>query len=119
MKARTTALLAMLVIQTARLESVSLSQDLGPAVRTRFEKDASLTDQQVQVVIQLAKTCGLTNPVEITVGHTRPLARPFLVVKGEERRTGERSSYERWTCGFRNGHLTFLDEAPKNWVNSG
>ena len=120
MKARTITLLAMLVVQTARLGSVSVSQDLGPAVRTRFEKDASLTDQQVQTVIQLAKTCGLTNPVEITVGHTRPLARPFLVVKGEERRTGQRSLYERVDVWFSKWTPTLPRRNPKElgdfWV---
>src|SRR5262245_12467899 len=44
-------------------------------VVTNFAKDSTLTAEQVQTVLQLAKDCGLADPVEVSIGRTQPLNR--------------------------------------------
>jgi hypothetical protein len=63
-------------------------------VTTRFEKDASLTPEQVQFVLRLARECGLSEPVEITIGRTIPLLRRYVTIKGKEKIDGRRVSFE-------------------------
>src|SRR5258708_15592386 len=70
MKDRVTRLCILLVLQVLELECAC-----GGEVTTKFEKNATLTDQQLRSVIQLARECGLTEPAEVSIGHTRPLNR--------------------------------------------
>ena len=82
--------------------ALACSRGYGQAsatITTKFEKDATLTTEQVQSVLQLASECGLSEPTEIAIGHTRPLNRRFVFVKGKERVSGNRISYDE-VCVF-------------------
>jgi hypothetical protein len=67
---------------------------VSATITSKFEKDAALTSDQVKSVLQLASECGLSEPAEISIGHTRPLFRRYVWVKGKERVSGKRIQYD-------------------------
>jgi len=61
----------------------------------QVRKDTSLTSEQVQSVLKLARECGMSEPSEISIGRIRPTNRRLILVKGKERVSGRRSSYDQ------------------------
>src|SRR6266700_3204444 len=70
------------------------AQVVSEEVKTKFEKDTSLTTEQVNSVIKLMKECGMSEPVQISIGHTRPFNRRFVSVTSAERIAGRSVSYD-------------------------
>lgn len=86
--------LTPVLMLASHLMCTSLPAQSVAGITTKFEKDASLTPEQVQSVLRLARECGLAEPVEIAIGHTLPLARRFITIKGKEKIDGRRVSLE-------------------------
>src|SRR5580765_5630784 len=86
--------LAAVVALASNIACAWVSAQSAAEVTTKFEKDASLTPEQVEFVLRLAHDCGLSEPVEISIGRTLPLTRRFIAIKGREKIDGRRVSLE-------------------------
>jgi hypothetical protein len=101
MKSRASVLFAAAILLGFGMQCPSShAQGVAAGITTNFAKDATLTPEQVQTVLELARECGLAEPTEVTTRRTHPLNRRFVVVRGKDHTDGRRSFYEQVDVWF-------------------